>query len=80
MLLMYSNSFPLLAGSVLAVTVSDPYAAGRKNRFLGICIQRDGTGLKHRFTLRNCLDGMGVSVFLMYLKRVSQERLAGKIK
>lgn len=48
-----------LLGCVLAVTVSDPYAPGKVNRFVGICIHRDEYGLRHTFTLRNNIDGLG---------------------
>ena len=44
----------------MAVTVSDPYAPGKSNRFVGICIRRDGYGLRHSFTLRNVIDGQGI--------------------
>jgi hypothetical protein len=46
-------------GSVLAVTFSDPHAVSGSNRFLGICIQRKGCGLRAEFTLRNVVDGQG---------------------
>ncbi|CAF0723140.1 unnamed protein product [Didymodactylos carnosus] len=49
-------------GSVLAVTSADPYAPNRRNRFVGICIKRERHGLKHRFTLRNIIDGLGVEI------------------
>ncbi|CAF0786274.1 unnamed protein product [Brachionus calyciflorus] len=49
-------------GSILAVTVSDPYAPGKTNRFVGICIRRDDYGLRHSFTLRNVVDGLGVEI------------------
>lgn len=43
----------------MAVTLSDPNTIDRKNRFLGICIRREREGLKHQFTLRNVIDGLG---------------------
>lgn len=46
----------------MAVTVSDPYAPGKINRFVGICIKREGYGLRHTFTLRNAVDGLGVEI------------------
>ncbi|KAK1805634.1 hypothetical protein P4O66_019912 [Electrophorus voltai] len=49
-------------GSVLAVTLSDPHAAGGDKRFVGICIQRSGAGLGATFTLRNIIDGQGVEI------------------
>ena len=57
-----SNRAISLAGSVLAVTSADPYAPSRRNRFVGICIQRERHGLKHQFTLRNIVDGLGVEI------------------
>lgn len=44
------------------MTVSDPYAPGKTNRFVGICIHRDNYGLRHSFTLRNCVDGVGIEI------------------
>lgn len=49
-------------GSVLAVTVSDNNAPGKQNRFVGICILREGVGLQHRFALRNVVDHQGVEI------------------
>uniref|UniRef100_T1JQY3 Large ribosomal subunit protein bL19m n=2 Tax=Tetranychus urticae TaxID=32264 RepID=T1JQY3_TETUR len=49
-------------GSILAVTVSDPNAAGKISRFLGICIFREGTGLNSCFTLRNIVDREGIEI------------------
>ena len=51
----------------MAVTVSDPYSPGKVNRFVGICIRRDDYGLRHTFTLRNVVDGLGVeNVYALY--------------
>ncbi|KAG8445735.1 hypothetical protein GDO86_010498 [Hymenochirus boettgeri] len=49
-------------GSILAVTMSDPYASGKTNRFVGICIQRSGKGLGATFVLRNIIEGQGVEM------------------
>ncbi|CAK1593746.1 unnamed protein product [Parnassius mnemosyne] len=49
-------------GSVLAVTISDPHAQGKTNRFVGICIERKGCGLRAEFTLRNVVDHQGVEI------------------
>ncbi|XP_073828144.1 mitochondrial ribosomal protein L19 [Musca autumnalis] len=49
-------------GSILAVTSSDPHAAGKVSRFVGICIQRERCGLRARFILRNIIDEQGVEV------------------
>lgn len=49
-------------GSILAVTYSDPHAPGKTNRFVGICIQRKGCGLRANFLLRNIIDNLGVEI------------------
>ncbi|XP_055857262.1 39S ribosomal protein L19, mitochondrial [Episyrphus balteatus] len=49
-------------GSILAVTSSDPHAAGKVSRFVGICIDRDRCGLRARFILRNVVDHQGCEV------------------
>lgn len=49
-------------GSILAVTISDPHAQSKTNRFVGICIERKGCGLRAEFTLRNVIDHQGVEV------------------
>ena len=43
----------------MAVTAADPFAPGKKNRFVGLCIYRGGHGLRADFILRNCIDGEG---------------------
>ncbi|KAL0965072.1 hypothetical protein UPYG_G00276390 [Umbra pygmaea] len=58
-------------GSILAVTMADPYASGKTNRFVGICIQRGGRGLGATFVLRNIIDGQGVEIcYELYSPRV----------
>nr|CAG4638780.1 EOG090X0F2L [Cyclestheria hislopi] len=49
-------------GTIMAVTVSDPNATNKLNRFVGICIQRGGTGLRAWFILRNVVDKQGVEI------------------
>ncbi|KAL0819097.1 hypothetical protein ABMA28_008363 [Loxostege sticticalis] len=49
-------------GSILAVTISDPHAQTKTTRFVGICIERKGCGLRAEFTLRNVVDHQGVEV------------------
>ncbi|CAK9819851.1 39S ribosomal protein L19, mitochondrial [Anthophora plagiata] len=49
-------------GSILGVTYSEPHAPGKVNRFVGICILREGTGLNSAFLLRNVINGEGVEV------------------
>ncbi|CAL7937188.1 unnamed protein product [Xylocopa violacea] len=49
-------------GSILAVTYSEPHATGKVNRFVGICILKEGTGLRASFILRNAIKGEGIEV------------------
>ncbi|CAN9507855.1 unnamed protein product [Ophioblennius macclurei] len=49
-------------GSILAVTMADPNASGKTNRFVGICIQRGGKGLGATFVLRNIINSQGVEI------------------
>lgn len=60
-------------GSILAVTMWDPHASEKTNRFVGICIQRSGRGLGATFVLRNIIDGQGVEIcFELYNPRIQQ--------
>jgi len=49
-------------GSLMAVTVSDSCSPhpNKLSRFVGICIDRGGTGLRAWLILRNVIDGQGV--------------------
>ena len=49
-------------GSILSVTVSDPFAKGKVSKFVGICISREGNGLLANFTLRNVVDKEGIEI------------------
>ena len=49
-------------GSILAVTVSDPFAKGKVSKFVGLCISREGNGLMASFTLRNVVDREGIEI------------------
>lgn len=49
-------------GSILAVTYSEPHAPGKINKFVGICIERAGWGLRATFLLRNVVDNQGIEV------------------
>lgn len=61
------------AGSILAVTVADPNASGKTNRFVGICIQRGGKGLGATFVLRNVIDSQGVEIcYELYNPRIQK--------
>lgn len=51
-----------ILGSILAVTSSDKHSPSKNNRFVGICIERAGCGLRAHFTLRNVIDHQGVEV------------------
>ncbi|KAF6737546.1 39S ribosomal protein L19, mitochondrial [Oryzias melastigma] len=58
-------------GSILAVTMADPNASAKTNRFVGICIQRGGRGLGATFVLRNILNGQGVEIcYELYSPRI----------
>nr|XP_053639402.1 39S ribosomal protein L19, mitochondrial-like [Cherax quadricarinatus] len=59
-------------GSIMGVTVADPNASGKINRFVGICIQRGGTGLRAWFILRNVIDHQGKEIIcIIYLYEFS---------
>lgn len=60
-------------GSIMAVTVSDQYAPGKKNRFVGICIAREGHGLRANFILRNVVDGQGIEIMYELYNPVIQK-------
>ncbi|KAL3052410.1 hypothetical protein OYC64_005036 [Pagothenia borchgrevinki] len=61
------------AGSILAVTMADTHAAGKVQRFVGICIQRGGTGLGATFMLRNIIDNQGVEIcYDLYSPRIQK--------
>uniref|UniRef100_A0A8C9FL82 Large ribosomal subunit protein bL19m n=1 Tax=Pavo cristatus TaxID=9049 RepID=A0A8C9FL82_PAVCR len=60
-------------GSILAVTTADPYADGKTNRFVGICIQRGGRGLGATFVLRNVIEDQGVEIcYELYSPRIQE--------
>lgn len=51
----------------MAVTTADPQSPGKTSRFLGICIERAGSGLRTEFILRNVIDHEGMEVrYKMY--------------
>ncbi|XP_071373286.1 large ribosomal subunit protein bL19m [Centroberyx affinis] len=61
------------AGSILAVSMADPNANGKVNRFVGICIQRGGKGLGATFVLRNIIENQGVEIcYELYSPRIQQ--------
>ncbi|TRY57084.1 hypothetical protein DNTS_023971 [Danionella cerebrum] len=60
-------------GSILAVTMIDPYANGNLHRFVGICTQRSGNGLGANFVLRNVIEGQGVEIrYELYSPRMQK--------
>ncbi|XP_072218696.1 large ribosomal subunit protein bL19m [Leuresthes tenuis] len=60
-------------GSILAVTMADPNASGKSNRFVGICIQRGGKGLGATFVLRNIINNQGVEIcYELYSPRIQK--------
>lgn len=67
----------------MAVTTSDPHSIGKTTRFVGICINRDRSGLRSRFILRNVIDHQGIEVqYEMYdptIQRVEVLRLEKRL-
>jgi len=62
-------------GSYMAVTVSDSCSphVNKLSRFVGICIDRGGTGLRAWFILRNVVEGQGVEfMYQMYSPTVAK--------
>ncbi|XP_037605978.1 39S ribosomal protein L19, mitochondrial [Sebastes umbrosus] len=60
-------------GSILAVTMADPNASGKTNRFVGICIQRGGKGLGATIILRNIINNQGVELcYELYSPRIQK--------
>ncbi|KAI4462692.1 ribosomal protein l19 [Holotrichia oblita] len=51
-----------LIGSILSVTSSDKHNPAKNHRFVGICIQRSGCGLRANFLIRNVIDNQGVEI------------------
>jgi len=49
-------------GSILSVTYSESHAPGKVNKFVGICIERGGCGLRATCLLRNVVDHQGIEV------------------
>lgn len=49
------------------MTMADPHASGKANRFVGICIQRGGKGLGATFVLRNIIDHQGEVYLFVFL-------------
>ncbi len=44
----------------MAATIADKHSPDQKNRFVGICIERNNEGLWTNFTLRNVVDKTGM--------------------
>jgi len=49
-------------GSILSVRVADKYAPDKETKFVGICIERGGSGLYANFSLRNVVENTGVEI------------------
>ena len=49
-------------GSILAVNIADVNSPNKSTRFVGICIQRGGSGLRAWFILRNVVDRQGIEI------------------
>lgn len=54
-------------GSIMSVTSSNVHTPTKASKFVGICIQRSGSGLRSAFVLRNVIDNLGVEMqFRLY--------------
>lgn len=49
-------------GSILSITYSEKHSPDQVNKFVGICIKREGCGLRSSVLLRNAINGEGVEV------------------
>nr|CAG4651383.1 EOG090X0F2L [Simocephalus serrulatus]SVE94542.1 EOG090X0F2L [Simocephalus serrulatus] len=49
-------------GSIMSVTVADVNSPNKTTKFVGICIQRGGSGLRAWFILRNVVDRQGIEI------------------
>lgn len=54
----------------MAVTSSNRHAPNKGTRFVGICIQRSGCGLRANFILRNVINHVGqyINLYMLYIK------------
>lgn len=52
----------LYTGSIMSVTVADVNSPNKTTKFVGICIQRGGSGLRAWFILRNVVDRQGIEI------------------
>lgn len=43
----------------MSVTSSNIHTPTKSSKFVGICIQRSGSGLRSAFVLRNIIDNLG---------------------
>lgn len=50
----------------MAVTSSNQHAPNKATRFVGICIQRLGCGLRANFTLRNVIKHIGKQIYTYF--------------
>ncbi|XP_026468853.1 LOW QUALITY PROTEIN: 39S ribosomal protein L19, mitochondrial-like [Ctenocephalides felis] len=70
-------------GTIMAVTTSDVHSEGKTSRFVGICIDRSGCGLRSKFILRNVVDHQGCEVlYEMYdptIKKIEVLRLEKRL-
>lgn len=61
------------------MTMADPNASGKTNRFVGICIQRGGKGLGATFVLRNIIDNQGEVYLFSAEVPVQQKSTEGRM-
>lgn len=62
MILFQSRANKFCLGSILAINSSDHHTPGKTHRFVGICIKREGCGLRSKFIVRNVIDHQGVEI------------------
>lgn len=66
-------------GSIIAVTVADPNSPSpnKQSRFLGIVIERGGSGLRAYCVVRNVIDQQGIEfLYYIYSPQVQKVKLS----
>lgn len=55
----------IILGTIMAVTSANKHSSTKTTRFVGICIERSGCGLRSRFVLRNAVDNLGKFLYFI---------------
>lgn len=55
----------------MVVESADKHSPGKLHRFLGICVQRKGCGLRANFTLRNVIEDQVMKLYFFYFCEIS---------